>query len=271
MLFRAFCLLQPIFLLNLLWGSRTADAVIAAQFTLWLILTARGVSSMRSQIFGRVLFKGGPADNSIALTFDDGPSVPYTSQILDILKEHGVKATFFVIGKNVAAHPEIACRMHDEGHEFGNHTYTHPWMFRIFFSAIREDIELCQAEVYRITGNRPLFFRQPIGMNNPGVMKVLDGLGMVMVGWQTRAYDGVDARTDAIVRRVLEGVRPGGIILLHDGVDEKLGLDRSCTVEALKEIIPALKARGFSFKTVSKLTGIRNVQPVPVQEMADAH
>jgi peptidoglycan/xylan/chitin deacetylase (PgdA/CDA1 family) len=264
MLFRAFCLLQPIILLNLLWGSRTADAAISAQFALWVILTARGVSSMRSQIFGKVLYKGDPAANSVALTFDDGPSVPYTSRTLDILKEHGVKATFFVIGKNVAAHPEIAGRMHDEGHEFGNHTYSHPWMFRIIFSAIRKDIELCQTEISRITGSRPRFFRQPIGMNNPGAMKVLDGLGMVMVGWQTRAYDGVDARTDAIVRRVLEGVRPGGIILLHDGVDEKLGLDRSCTVDALKEIIPALKARGYNFKTVSELTGIVNIQPVPV-------
>ena len=118
-------------------------------------------------------------------------------------------------------------------------------MFRMLFSSIREDIVLCQDEIFKITGYRPRFFRQPIGINNPSVMKVIDGLGMVMVGWQARAYDAVPTGKDKIVRRILSRVRPGGIILLHDGCDGKTNPDRTATVEALKEIIPALKERGY--------------------------
>ncbi|HLB25851.1 MAG TPA: polysaccharide deacetylase family protein, partial [Nitrospirota bacterium] len=197
------------------------------------------------------------------LTFDDGPTGPSTGKILDVLSEHGVKATFFVIGANLARYPDLARRIHDDGHEMGNHTHSHPWIFNMLFSTIRADIVRCQDEIEKVAGYRPRFFRQPVGLNNPSVMKVIDSLGMVMIGWQARAYDAVPAKKDRIVRRILAKVRPGGIILLHDGSDGKTRPDRTATVEALKEIIPALKARGYEFRTVSGLLGIENIQPSP--------
>jgi len=260
MLFRASSIVLAILCLNFLWGLRPVNYTLFALLAVWSAVSMRGMASMRSQVFGRVYWRGDPAVKTVALTFDDGPWSPSTAQILDVLSEYGIKATFFVIGDNLKRFPELARRIHAEGHEMGNHSQTHPWMFKMLFSRIKEDIVLCQDEIERVTGGRPRFFRQPIGMNNPSVMKVIDSLGMVMVGWQARAYDGVRSSKADVVRRILSGVRPGGIILLHDGCDGKVKCDRVPTVEALKEIIPALKAQGYEFRTVSGILNIENKQ-----------
>jgi peptidoglycan/xylan/chitin deacetylase (PgdA/CDA1 family) len=281
MLFRASSIVLLVLSLNFLWGVRPVNYTLAALLLIWTAVSIRGMTSMRSQVFGRVYWRGentptpappplrlssgqAPVGRgtkySVALTFDDGPCAPSTGRVLDVLREHGVKATFFVIGENVRRYPELAARVRDEGHEFGNHTYSHPWMFRMSFSGIKEDIELCQKEIEGLTGHRPRFFRQPIGVNNPSVMKVVDGMGMVMVGWQARAYDGMKVDKADIVRRILSRVKPGGIILLHDGSDGRAGGDRCATADALTEIIPALKARGYEFVTVGELLGMENRQ-----------
>ena len=263
MFFRASSVILLLLSLNLLWGIKPIDYALALLFAVWTAFSIRGMTSMRSQVFGRVYWRGPPTLKAVALTFDDGPWEPSTGEVLDVLKFHGVKATFFVIGDNARRFPELVKRAFDEGHEFGNHTQSHPWMFRMLFKNIKADIEDCQDEIERLTGMRPRFFRQPVGMNNPSVMKVIDAMGMVMVGWQARAYDGVRVDKAAIVRRILNKTRPGGIILLHDGWDGRSGGDRESTVEALKVIIPALKERGYEFKKVSELIGMENRQPSP--------
>jgi peptidoglycan/xylan/chitin deacetylase (PgdA/CDA1 family) len=264
MLFRAASVILLLLCLNFLLNIEAVNCALVALLLVWIILSVRGMTSMRSHVFGKVYWRGSPREKCVALSFDDGPTAPSTAQVLDVLSEHDVKATFFVIGENLKKNPELSRRMHEEGHEMGNHTQSHPWMFRMLFSSIREDILLCQDEIFKITGCRPRFFRQPIGINNPSVMKVIDGLGMVMVGWQARAYDAVPTGRHNIVRRILSRVKPGGIILLHDGCDGKTNPDRTATVEALKEIIPALKEQGYQFKTVSELIGIKNeVTPSP--------
>lgn len=258
MLFRTASVILLFLCLNFLWNIEAVNCALGALLLVWIILSVRGMTSMRSRVFGKVYWRGNPGEKSVALTFDDGPTAPSTAQVLDVLSEYGVKATFFVIGENLKKNPELSRRIHSEGHEMGNHTQSHPWMFRMLFSSIREDILLCQEEIFKVTGYRPRFFRQPIGINNPSVMKVIDGLGMVMVGWQARAYDAVPTEKDKVVHRILSRVRPGGIILLHDGCDGKTNPDRTATVEALKEIIPALKERGYQFKKVSELLNIKN-------------
>lgn len=268
MFFRAASVVLLLLSLNFVWGIKPLNYTLAGLIVIWLGVSVRGMASMRSQVFGRVYWRGAPTPTpppqvgrgvryNVALTFDDGPSEPSTAQVLDVLKRHGVKATFFVIGRNLKAHPELACRIVDEGHELGNHSYSHPWMFRMLFSRIREDIGLCQDEIEKVAGYRPRFFRQPIGMNNPSVMKILGQMGMVMVGWQVRAYDAVPKAKEKIAGRILRGVRPGGIILLHDGCDGKTNPDRTATVAALEEIIPELKKRGYEFKTVSEILSLR--------------
>ncbi len=258
MLFRAASVVLLFLCLNFFWDIKTVNYALGALLMVWIILSIRGMTSMRSRVFGKVYWRGSPKGKSVALTFDDGPTAPYTAQILDVLVMHNVKATFFVIGENLKDNPALAGRIHAGGHEMGNHTMSHPWMFRMLFSSIREDILLCQDEIEKITGYRPRFFRQPVGINNPSVMKVIDGLGMVMIGWQARAYDAVPTEKGKIINRILSRIRPGGIILLHDGCDGKTNSDRNATVDALKEIIPALKKRGYEFKTVSELIGIKN-------------
>ena len=267
MLFRAASVVLLLLSFNFVWGIKPLNYTLAGLIVIWLGVSARGMASMRSQVFGRVYWRGDPNTKAVALTFDDGPSEPSTAQVLDALKRHGVKATFFVIGKNLMAHPELARRIVDEGHELGNHSYSHPWMFRMLFSRIKEDIELCQDEIETVAGYRPIFFRQPIGINNPSVMKVIDKMGMVMVGWQVRAYDAVPTTKEKIINRILRGVRPGGIILLHDGCDGKTNPDRTATVEALEEIIPALKKRGWEFKVVSELLEV-SPHPLPLSHRA---
>ena len=263
MLFRAASVVLLFLCLNFLWDIKTVNYALGALLLVWIVLSVRGMTSMRSRVFGKVYWRGNPNEKSVALTFDDGPTAPYTAQILDILAKHNIKAAFFVIGKNLKDNPDLALRIHAEGHEMGNHTMSHPWMFRMLFSTIKEDILLCQDEIEKITGYRPRFFRQPIGINNPSVMKVIDGLGMVMVGWQARAYDAVPTEKGKVVDRILRRVRPGGIVLLHDGCDGKTKPDRTATVEALEEIISALKALGYEFKKVSELIGVKNVQSSP--------
>lgn len=260
MRYRASTVVLLILCVNFIWDIKAVNYSLAGLLALWTVLSVRGMASMRSQVFGRVYWRGDPAGKAVALSFDDGPSETFTAQVLDVLKEHDVRATFFVIGNNLARYPELAARTVREGHELANHSQSHPWVFRMKFSSIRDDIDLCQDEIEKAAGYRPRFFRQPVGLNNPSVMKVLDEMGMVMVGWQARAYDGFRVRPDKVVSRILKSVGPGGIILLHDGCDGVLECDRTPTVEALRVIIPALKEKGYEFKTVSGLLGIENIQ-----------
>jgi len=260
MVFRAASIAVLILSLNFLWGIGWVNDLLMAVIVLWLSASVWGMTSMRSPVFGRVYWRGDPASGKVALTFDDGPWPGGTDRVLDVLKEKGVRATFFVIGSNLSKYPELAARISNEGHEFGNHTQTHPWMFRMRHSSIIEDIEDCQAEIEKVAGYRPKFFRQPVGINNPGVMKSLDELGMVMVGWQVRAYDATNPKAERTVRLIMRGAGPGGIIILHDGCDGRLACSRDETVRALPSIIDGLQARGYEFVTVSELLGMENRQ-----------
>ncbi len=174
MLFRAASVILLLMCLNFLWNIKSVNYALGALLLVWIILSVRGMTSMRSRVFGKVYWRGNPREKYVSLTFDDGPTAPYTARILDILAEHNVKATFFVIGENLRKNPGLALRIHEEGHEMGNHTQSHPWMFRMLFSSIRLDILLCQDEIAKLTGYRPRFFRQPVGINTPSVMKVID-------------------------------------------------------------------------------------------------
>jgi peptidoglycan/xylan/chitin deacetylase (PgdA/CDA1 family) len=197
----------------------------------------------------------GPADgNRIALTFDDGPCAGYTDQILDILRRHNVKATFFVCGQNVERSPDILRRIQAEGHAIGNHSYSHPFPFfrsRVFFA---REIDLTQEAIEKVTGKRPKFFRPPFGARWLGLQPVLKARGLSLVNWSDTGYDWkLDA--EGIVRETLRTLGPGSIILLHDGrttcPTEKV--DRSPTVKALPAILEGAVKRGFTFVSLEEL------------------
>lgn len=205
-------------------------------------VTTRGRVS--GKVVSSVFRPTGPyrAPLRVALTFDDGPSPTYTPKILDILDRMDVEATFFVVGTMVEAHPDLLRRAIRMGMTIGNHTYGHP-VGRSFADRprgeIRTEMERAQ-RLLRTYGIRPFLFRPPGGSWSSFVRSAALERGMRTVLWAVDSRDWAGTTADALVKRVLRDVRPGSIILLHDG-----GGDRSATVEALPRIIRGLRARGL--------------------------
>ncbi len=219
-----------------------------------LSIYAWGIPTL--QLLAPFLLRGPAAGNRIALTFDDGPCPIYTGQILDILRSHGVKATFFVCGQNVERCPEVLRRTHGEGHTIGNHGYSHPYPFfrsRDFFA---REIDLTQEAIEKVTGEQPKFFRPPFGARWPGLYPVSKQRGLRLVNWSDTGYDW-KFDTERIVLETLKTLGPGSIILLHDGcqVDPPERVDRSATVMALPAILDGAVKAGFTFVSLGELLG----------------
>jgi peptidoglycan/xylan/chitin deacetylase (PgdA/CDA1 family) len=183
----------------------------------------------------------------VALTFDDGPSPEVTSPVLDILREKQAKATFFLIGRQVELEPELSRRVGREGHVIGNHTYSHPPFF-CFLSPwrLRDEIERAQDVIVRVTGVRPRHFRSPVGLRHPILKSALERADLEFVLWRLRTYDTRAVTADMLRRRILEQVRPGAIVLLHD----RPGPGASAMLAALPDVIDGLRARGYDLVTI---------------------
>jgi peptidoglycan/xylan/chitin deacetylase (PgdA/CDA1 family) len=201
-----------------------------------------------SQLFGPALVRGPFSGRRIALTFDDGPACPYTERILDILRERKVPATFFVCGKNVERAPEILRRILAEGHAVGNHTYSHPFIYFRSRAEIAAEIDRAQEAIQIAAGYRPTLFRPPYGARWFGLMPVLRERGLHLVQWSDTGYDWKLGR-EGIVQAALRGLRPGAVILLHDGreVRPPAQVDQSETVQALPAIIDGALKLGYTF------------------------
>ena len=186
----------------------------------------------------------------IALTFDDGPHPRYTNQILDILKEYGVRATFFEVGENVRYYSETAQRVAREGHEIGNHTNTHPHLKGIDSASLRREVELCDNAIESVTGKKTKIFRPPEGVVEECVKVMAQDKNYSLVLWDidTKDWAGTDSRV--IVKNVLDNAKNGSIILMHDYLSKKCH-----TLEALRVIVPELIRRGYTFVTVSEMVG----------------
>jgi len=205
-----------------------------------------------STFFRPALSRGPQVGNQISLTFDDGPSEPFTDQVLDILREHRVTATFFVCGKNVESRPEVLRRIVAAGHEVGNHTFSHPYLFFKSRRRMVEEIDRTQAVIQNVIGIRPVVFRPPYGGRWFGLVPALLERGMRMVLWSATGYDW---KKDAqgITEATLRELKPGAIILLHDGREVCPGaeIDRTVTVAALPAIIAAARERGYAFSPLT--------------------
>jgi len=201
----------------------------------------------------RIIHHGSREQKVIALTFDDGPHSEYTQQILGLLKQYQVKATFFVLGQQVVEHPEIVEAEYLEGHEIGNHSYFHINIRKSTKKEIEQQIVRTQEVIFWITGNRPKVFRPPFGYYNKKVIEIAEKQGCELVLW-TYNKDSRDwslPGVNRIAKAVLKDANNGDIILMHDSVE-----GNSQTVDALKIILPQLKERGFRFVTVSELIKI---------------
>jgi len=220
-------------------------AALGLAFGLWFWWAC----SEPSSTFFRPVLSRGPQDGKrISLTFDDGPAEGFTEQVLAILREYNVPATFFVCGKNVEEHPDLLRRIVAEGHAIGNHTYSHLFVYFKSRRRIAEEIDRTQAIIEKVVGFRPAIFRPPYGARWFGLVPVLLKRGMRLILWSATGYDwSKDVR--GIIESAVRELKPGAIILLHDGRETRPAaeIDRSRTVLALPEIIIKARAQGYNF------------------------
>lgn len=191
---------------------------------------------------------GKEGDRRIALTFDDGPHPRYTKEILDILEEFGVEATFFVVGVNAETYPELIRRALEEGHEIGNHSYNHYHISELSAEAFARDLNACNAAIQRITGERAHLFRPPEGVCTDAIKSICSENSYTIVMWSVDTRDWAHTPVDEICRNVRENAKDGSIILMHDFIGKN-----SPTPAALRRIIPMLQESGFEFVTISQL------------------
>lgn len=196
-----------------------------------------------------------PGARVVALTFDDGPWPGQTARVLEILGERGVPATFFMLGHRVKLTPGLARSVAEAGHAIGNHTYGHPRLDKIPTSRVQQEIAGTNGIIRSVTGVRPQWFRAPGGHLDDRVSTVLRAEGLHSALWTVDPQDWRDdATADSIAAQVLSGVRPGAVVLLHDG-----GGDQSATIDALPRIIDGLRAQGYQFVTLDELQIVRSV------------
>lgn len=208
---------------------------------------------------GETVFFIPNSQKMIALTFDDGPNGTATEQILNALKEHNVKATFFLVGANVERFPETARRMVSEGQLIGNHTHRHSRFDQITTAEIEKDIADGSRVIETVTGTRPRWFRPPFGINGPGLTDVCRRQGFAVAGWSLDANDWNPHPVEDIVDAIVSQAVHGDIILLHDGWETRPAPDRRATVAAVPIIVDKLQKAGFVFVTLSELQ--RNAGP----------
>jgi peptidoglycan/xylan/chitin deacetylase (PgdA/CDA1 family) len=200
----------------------------------------------------RVFWRADIDEPRIALTFDDGPHALSTPRILGALQDFDVPATFFLVGKNVKAHLPVARDIVKAGHEIGNHTYNHVRLSFLSNANIMEEITRTDDLLRNMDGVEPRFLRPPFGLFTNRVLNIVEGLGYQTVVGDVYPRDPHHPGKKKIVERVVKKTEPGSIIILHDG-GNTWNVDRSQTVEAIKEIIPQLKEKGFIFMRLSDL------------------
>jgi peptidoglycan/xylan/chitin deacetylase (PgdA/CDA1 family) len=190
----------------------------------------------------------------IAMTFDDGPSATLTPKLLDLLAAHHIKATFFVIGENVAEHPEIVARAAHEGHEIGNHSWSHPNFGKMSDEGVRRQLQQTDDAIKSATGSRPTLMRPPYGSITARQKRwIHDEFGYRIILWDVDPYDWKRPGPAVVRNRILKETRPGSIVLSHD--------IHPGTIEAMPSTFDELQAKGFKFVTVSELIRMAAARP----------
>lgn len=214
--------------------------------------------AVRSQILGETVWCGNGNNNLVALTFDDGPS-PDTEDLLDVLEKENIKATFFLIGKNVEKYPETVRRIVRENHEIGNHSFSHP--IYLFKSAKRVRRELVETQnvIEKIAGVQPKIARPPCGVRSPAYFAAARDLDLQTIQWSDTGYDWKKFSAEQIARNVLDTAQSDSIILLHDG-DRADKADRKRTVEAIPLIVKRLKEKGLRVAPLADIIEVDKVE-----------
>ena len=210
--------------------------------------------------FGRNIVRLNTDQRIVALTYDDGPNPPYTDHLLDVLAKHDVKATFFMIGNRIEKHPETVNRVIAEGHQIGNHSYSHPLLGFLPPIYVQREIERTDDLLQQFNITDEVVFRAPVLTRFLPVAWVLAKGNRTHISCNVWSWDWTTQNPDKITETVLKKTKPGSIIVLHDGKAENKKANRSGTVEATDRIIAGLKRDGYQFVRVSDVrrTAISN-------------
>jgi len=227
-----------------------AAPVLVAAAAYWVLM------SPFSQLFGRYPYRARPGDRVVALTFDDGPNEPYTSQIADLLDSHRIRATFFQVGSCVRRFPATTARLAAAGHVVGNHSLTHRFGTYLRPGAFRREVDETQEILRERLGRTPALARTPWLWRQPALLRMLRQRRLEIVsGVFCHPLEVFQRDGAAMARRAIAQTRPGTILIFHDGFDGRGG-DRGETVRAVRLTVEGLLARGYRFVTVDELLGV---------------
>lgn len=235
-----------------LWLGPPPLWVAAAASAAYVGLLLVGVLVLRLGMYVDVVVRGPDDARGVALTFDDGPHPEHTARVLDLLRDAGVRATFFVVGEKAERHPDVVRRMVREGHAVGTHSYSHDrFLSSRSPKRIERDLVRSLDVLEGLTGKRPTLFRPPVGHSTPRLASVVRKLGLDVVGWTERGLDGLrTARSDRVAARLTGALEDGAILLLHDAAERDDFVPAS--LDALPLVLANMRERGLEGVTVER-------------------
>ncbi|MGH8279833.1 MAG: polysaccharide deacetylase family protein [Gammaproteobacteria bacterium] len=236
--------------------------VIPGVLLVWLV--ADGMARPGSGLFYPTVTHAARNTKRVALSFDDGPDPTVTPQVLDMLAAYGAHATFFIIGKSLAAQPELGQRMLAEGHVLGNHSWQHSrWQNFRWFRWHARELQLCGQAIEALDpGRRPWLYRPPVGLKRPELARAVWRRGLTLVAWSLHSHDTRLSDPERIAGRVLKKIRGGDIVLLHDGHD-LAGRQRPQCAVAVRLILQGLRVKGMECVTIPELLNLSGGVPRP--------
>lgn len=247
----------------LLHAAAAVTLVIELSLWLWVIaalavnhiLLFAAVLWPRGRMLGPNLVRlpaAAAARNEVSLTFDDGPDPEVTPKVLDLLDRYRMRATFFCVGENAAAHPDVVREIARRGHRLENHSHRHSNAFAFFGPArMRREIETAQATITEVGGQAPLFFRAPMGLRSPFLDPVLAACGLHCVSWTRRGFDATSCDPDNVLKRLAGGLAAGDILLLHDSGSRRTGDGTPVVLAVLPKLLDRLQAAGLKSVTLA--------------------
>ncbi|MGZ4162246.1 MAG: polysaccharide deacetylase family protein [Neobacillus sp.] len=227
--------------------------IIEGLVLLYIIYTI--IPYLLSFVFTKRIFRRSDDPSKIAFTFDDGPDPKYTPPLLDLLKKHNIKASFFVLGSKAEKNPELILRMHNEGHLIGLHNYIHRSNWTMFPWTIRRELDHSASIVEEITGVRPIYYRPPWGLLNLFDFFVIKPYNIIL--WSVMAEDWKSkGGSEKVRKRLLNKIKNGDVILLHDSGDT-LGADKDApmnTINALHDVIKEMTAKSYTCVRIDEMS-----------------
>ena len=219
-------------------------AIAYSLFVFW------GCINVSSNFFLPIICKADTNKKEIAISFDDGPAENFTAEILQVLKNENIKATFFCIGNRIARNENILRQIKEEGHIIGNHSHSHHFWFDMYSSKkMQADLKQMDNEVERVTGLKPRLFRPPYGVTNPNLKKAIIEGGYTPVGWSVRSLDTVAKDEQQLLKKINASIKPGAVFLFHDTC--------KITLDVLPQFIKEVKKQGYNIIPLHKLLDLQ--------------